>query len=172
VYVHPFDAPCCTAASLSYQVNGVNGPWIEWPMNTARTILSIMLAGYTRHLPNVRFIFSHGGGVMPLLVSRIQGLKDAWAVGSEKLHEKFPNGIATEFRTFYFECAQAFYTPNFDAIRRMVPETHLLFGTDYNRFPISATVRNFDDLKLSAGLKYAIERGNAESLFPRLKAIK
>jgi 6-methylsalicylate decarboxylase len=170
VYVHPYDAPCCTAASLSYQMNGVNGPWIEWPMNTARTILSVMLAGYTRELPKVRFIFSHGGGVMPLLVSRIQGLKDAWAVGPEKLREKFPDGIGAEFRTFYFECAQAFRAPNFEAIRRLVPETHLLFGTDYNRIPISATVSIFEGLKLPAQLKNAIERENAESLFPRWKA--
>jgi predicted TIM-barrel fold metal-dependent hydrolase len=171
VYVHPYDAPCCTAASLTYQVNGVNGPWIEWPMNTARTILSVLLAGYTRKLPKVRLIFSHGGGVMPLLVSRIQGLRDAWAVGPDKLRQKFPDGIVAEFRTLYFECAQAFHSPNFEAIRSLVPETHLLFGTDYNRFPISATVSNFDGLKLPARLKHAIERTNAESLFPRLKVL-
>ena len=170
VYVHPNDAPCCTAASLTYERSGVTGPWIEWPMNTARTIVSVMLAGYTRELPKVRFIFSHAGGVMPLLVRRIEGFKDWNAVGPDKLRQMFPDGVGAEFRTFYFECAQAFDTPNFEAIRKLVPETHLLFGTDYNRFPISHTVSIFEGLKLPAALQHAIERGNAESLLPRWRA--
>jgi predicted TIM-barrel fold metal-dependent hydrolase len=64
VYVHPNDAPCCTPATLTYEKQGISGPWIEWPMNTARTILSLMANGNTRRFPSVRFIFSHGGGVM------------------------------------------------------------------------------------------------------------
>jgi predicted TIM-barrel fold metal-dependent hydrolase len=169
VYVHPNDAPCCTPATMSYEKSGVNGAWIEWPMNTARTILSVMLAGYTRELPKVRFIFSHAGGVMPLLVSRIQGFTDWNAIGPEKLRQMFPDGIATEFKSFYFEGAQGFDAPNFDALRKLVPDTHILFGTDYNRFPIAHTVKIFESLKLSAATKHAIERGNAETLLPRWK---
>jgi predicted TIM-barrel fold metal-dependent hydrolase len=170
VFVHPLDAACCTASSLSYQKQGVSGPWIEWPMNTARAILSVMMAGYTRELPALRFIFSHAGGVMPLLVSRIQGFKHWPAVRPQKLRAMFPDGIEAEFRTFYFECAQAFDAPNFGAIRRLVSDTHLLFGTDYSIFPIAHTVKIFESLKLPAASKHAIERGNAEALFPRLKA--
>jgi len=170
VYVHPNDAPCCTPATLTYEKNGVSGAWIEWPMNTARTILSVMLAGYTRDLPKVRFIFSHAGGVMPLLVSRIQGFADWNAVGPEKLRQMFPDGIAAEFKSFYFEGAQGFDAPNFDALRRLVPDTHILLGTDYNRFPIAHNVNLFERLQLSPATKHAIERGNAETLLPCWKA--
>src|SRR5262249_42297639 len=45
VYVHPNDSVCCTPATLSYEKNGISGAWIEWPMNTARTILSYLVAG-------------------------------------------------------------------------------------------------------------------------------
>jgi 6-methylsalicylate decarboxylase len=167
VYVHPSDAICCTPATMTYEKNGINGAWIEWPMNTARTILSVMAANYTQDLPNVRFIFSHSGGVMPLLISRIEGFADWSAVGPAKLLQMFPEGISAEFKKFYFEGAQGFDVPNFDAIRKLVPASHLLFGTDYNRFPISHTVKIFEELKLPAELKHAIERGNAENLLPR-----
>ncbi len=170
VYVHPNDAVCCTPQTMTYEKNGISGAWIEWPMNTARTILSVMAAGYTRELPQLRFIFSHAGGVMPLLVSRLQGFTDWAAVGPEKLRQMFPEGLGAEFRRFYFEGAQGFDVPNFDAIRKLVPDGHLLFGTDYNRFPIAHTVRIFDALKLPAKIKYAIGRGNAETLLPRWKA--
>jgi 6-methylsalicylate decarboxylase len=170
VYVHPNDAVCCTPATMTYEKNGISGAWIEWPMNTARTILSVMVAGYTRDLPDVRFIFSHAGGVMPLLISRIQGFTDWAAIGPEKLRQMFPEGIGAEFRKFYFEGAQGFDAPNFDAIRKLAPDSHLLFGTDYNRFPIAHTVRIFENLKLPAKMRYAIERGNAENLLPRWKA--
>ena len=170
VYVHPNDAACCTPRTMTYETNGISGPWIEWPMNTARTILSILAAGYTRTFPNIRFIFSHSGGVMPLLISRIQGFTDWDAVGAEKLKQLFPEGLAAEFAKLYFEGAQGFDAPNFEAISRWVPDSHLLFGTDYNRFPIAHTVKIFEQLKLSSRVRYRIERGNAEDLMPRWKA--
>jgi 6-methylsalicylate decarboxylase len=53
VYVHPNDAPCCTPATLTYEKQGISGPWIDWPMNTARTILSLMANGNTRQFSGV-----------------------------------------------------------------------------------------------------------------------
>ena len=171
VYVHPNDAVCCTPTTMTYEKNGISGAWIEWPMNTARTILSLLAAGHTQDLPNVRFIFSHAGGVMPLLISRIQGFTDWNAVGPEKLRQMFPEGLGAEFGKFYFECAQGFDASNFEAVRKLTPASHLLFGTDYNRFPIAHTVKIFESLKLSRDMKHAIERGNAENLLPRWKTL-
>jgi predicted TIM-barrel fold metal-dependent hydrolase len=169
VYVHPSDAPCCTSSTLSYQKNGIGGPWIEWPMNTARTILSLMTNGVSSQLPDVRFIFSHGGGVMPLLIERLAGFVDWPSVGPEKLKSFFPDGIQAEFRKFYFELAQAFAPVNYEALTKLVPTSHILFGTDYNRFPISHSTRLFNALQLSADIREAIGRGNAMTLLPRWK---
>jgi predicted TIM-barrel fold metal-dependent hydrolase len=167
VYVHPNDAPCCTPATMTYEKQGISGPWIEWPMNTARTIFSFLLSGNTRQFPEIRMIFSHSGGVMPLLISRIAGFKDWSAVGLEKLKELFPEGIEAEFRKLYFEGAQGFDPVNFAALRALVPLSHILFGTDYNRFPISHTVKAFENLRLPSDSRRAIERENAVKLLPR-----
>ena len=169
VFVHPNDAPCCTPSTLTYETRPMSGAWIEWPMNTARTILSLMVNGNLRQLPDVRFIFCHAGGVMPLLISRLAGFTDWPAIGPEKLHEMFPNGIEAEFRTLYFEGAQGYAPENMQALMKLVPASHILFGTDYNRFPISHSVRRFNDLKLPATIRRAIGRENATALLPRWK---
>ncbi len=167
VYVHPSDDPCCTSGTLSYETQGTSGPWLEWPMNTARTIFSLMANGITRDFPDLRFIFSHGGGVMPLLIHRIAGFTDWDAVGPERLRTLFPNGIEAEFRKLYFEGAQAYSPVNMDALMKLVPASHILFGTDYDRFPIAHSIRLFEALRLPANVRRGIERENALALLPR-----
>lgn len=139
-------------------------------MNTARTIFSFLLNGNTRRCPDVRMILSHSGGVTPLLISRVAGFADWFAVGPTKLKEMFPDGIEAEFRKLYFEGAQGFAPANFAALRALVPLSHILFGTDYNRFPISHTVKVFESLRLTPESRRAIERENALALLPRWKA--
>ncbi|HYR83239.1 MAG TPA: amidohydrolase family protein [Terriglobia bacterium] len=167
VYVHPNDDRCCTPSTLTYEKQGISGPWLEWPVNTARTILSLMTNGITREFPGIRFIFSHGGGVMPLLIHRIAGFTDWDAVGPERLRALFPNGIEAEFRKLYFEGAQAYSPVNMDALMKLVPASHILFGTDYDRFPIAHSVKLFAALRLSSNVRRAIERDNAVTLLPR-----
>ena len=56
------------------------------------------------------------------------------------------------------------------ALMKLVPASHILFGTDYNRFPISHSVKLFNDLKLSTTVRRAIARENATALLPRWRA--
>jgi predicted TIM-barrel fold metal-dependent hydrolase len=171
VFVHPADAPCCTPSTLTYERPGISGAWLEWPMNTARTIFNLIESGVVRQFPDLRFIFCHGGGVMPLLIQRIERFNGWFAVGPTRMKEMFPNGLTAEFRSLYFEGAQGFDRPNYDALTHFVPTSNILFGTDYNRFPIAHTVRIFDDLMLTAPVKRAIERENAEALMPKWKGV-
>lgn len=163
VYVHPTDAPCSTG--LSYMSAPVFGSWIEWPMNSARTMFSLLLNRIPRRFPNIRFIFAHGGGTMPLLVGRIQGMaQNSRPDFPEKVREVFPDGVAAEYRKFYFDTAQGFAAVNFAAMRALVPDSHILFGSDYPFFPISASVDGLAKLDLPPALLRAIEHGNAEAL--------
>ena len=172
VYVHPNDANCCggpNALTYEKQHPPVGGSWFEYPMNTARTIFSLMLAGTIRQFPDIKFIFSHSGGVAPLLVSRIEGFEGWDSVGPEKIHSMFPDGLTNEFGKLYFEVAQGFSEVNFDALSKLVPASHLLYGSDYPVFALDHTEAGLQKLKLSASLRRAIERENAEALLPRWK---
>ena len=154
---------------MSYESgNGLSSAWLEWPVNTARTIMSLMVNGVTREYPGVRFIFSHGGGVAPLIIHRIAQFEGWTGMGPERLKGYFPRGIEAEFRTFYFEGAQAFSPVNLEALMKLVPASHILFGTDYNRFPLAHGAKLLAGLTLDNGVRRGIERDNAMKLFPRL----
>ncbi len=170
VFVHTTDASCCVPATLSYMTPPANTSWIEWPMNTARCIYSLMANGVFRDLPNIRFIFAHGGGVMPLLIARLRGMRKTTTVATADYDKFFPNGVDAEFAKLYFETAQAFDPVNFDALSKLVPSSHIMYGSDYPWFSIEPSYEGFNALKLSPGLRHAIARGNAETLMPRWKA--
>ena len=170
VYVHPAQAPCCTASTLTYEKPPLSTPWMEFPVNTARTILSLWNAQTTRRLPGVRFIFCHGAGVMPMLLGRIAGFNDWRAVGPEKLKALFPDGVYAEFAKFYFDCAQAFAPESFELLRKVVPPTHLLFGSDFSYFPIAHSGELFAKLSMPSELRQQIGSTNARSLLPRWRS--
>ena len=167
LFVHPFDASCCAPASMTYMRAMMEGSWIEWPMNTARTILSLMVSGTLRRYPKIRFVFCHGGGVMPLLINRLAGFT-AWThVGEEGLKMLFPDGIESELRRLHFECAQACSHTNMNALRSLVPDSRILFGSDYPFFPVSYAAARFAELGLSSATAQAIGRDNAAAMLPR-----
>ena len=167
VFVHPHDASCCTPDKLSYNRPGMDGSWIEWPMNTARAIMSLLVSGTTQRYPRIRFIFAHGGGVMPLLVRRVGGLKAWTQVGEEGLRKLFPDGIEAEFRRLHFECAQACSPTNMNALRSLVPDTQIMFGSDYPFFSLDYAVQQFAQAPLPAAARPLIAYGNAARLLPR-----
>jgi predicted TIM-barrel fold metal-dependent hydrolase len=105
---------------------------------------------------------------MPLLIGRIQGMtQNSRPDFPAKLREVFPDGVATEYAKFYFDTAQGFAKVNFDSMRALVPDSHILFGSDYPFFPIGAAVDGLLNLDLPPDLLRAIERGNAEALLAR-----
>ena len=57
-YVHPIAANCCTNL-----IPEAPGPMIEFGTDTTRTIASLVLSGTTTRFPDIRWIFSHAGGV-------------------------------------------------------------------------------------------------------------
>ena len=64
VFVHPARASCCR------NLPGQSGI-IEYDIDTARAIDSLLWDGTLAKNPNIRFIFSHSGGAFPVLAARI-----------------------------------------------------------------------------------------------------
>ena len=88
VYVHP-TAPNCCRDLMSY----IPQPLIEFPHDTTRTITSLLYTGSFGRLRDIRFIFSHAGGTVPMLAGRIVQL------GKRKdLAEKVPDGVEYELK--------------------------------------------------------------------------
>lgn len=169
VFVHPQSAQGGCACE-GYQSDPITAAWLEYPFNTARTILSMMTAGVIRAYPHIRFIFCHGGGAFTSLIGRIEGFRGWVDIGPETMDRLFPQGVLGEFRQLHFEIAQACAPQNMVLLRSLVPDSQILFGTDYDRFPLTHTVQQFEALDLPVSTRSAIEGGNARRLFARAGA--
>ena len=168
VFVHPAPTTRCSSLSREYGGLDVTSPWIEFPTSTARAILGLFARGVTLRHPHIRFVFSHGGGVMPALLGRIAGFANWSTVGSDRLSSMFPEGIYGEFEKLHFDCAQAYAPEMMRLLRQVVPVANLLFGSDFSYFPIAHSVADFSALNLDPIEATAIGGGNAAALFPRL----
>ena len=98
-----------------------------------------------------------------MLVGR---MKDRLPPGSEKY---MPKGLYAEVRKWYFDIAHASFPWPMAALRAFMPESQILFGTDYSPEPMESTVNELPGLTLPQPFEKMLLRGNAERLFPRFK---
>lgn len=161
IYVHPTTSACCSSV-----LPGLPPQAIEYPFETTRTITSLLINGTIFKNPDIRLIFSHGGGATPMLAGRM-----VETVGRHPDAAKFmPNGVLAELRKLYYDTASADSAASMAALRVMAPLSHILFGTDYPFVKVAAGVEHLQGDGLSDADRAAIDRGNALALLPRLKA--
>ena len=161
VYTHPNTADCCRNL-----LPGVGDGSIEWGTDTTRAITLMIFGGAAARYPNVRMIFSHGGGTMPFLVERFVGMAN-----SAQNKPKFPQGFGGAAGKFYYDTAQVANPAAMSALSKVVPISQIVFGTDY---PFRTPAEHVKGLKecgvFSARDLQRIDRENALPLLPRFKA--
>ena len=84
VFVHPTEPVCC--ANL---IPGIPSNVVEFVFDTTRAIISFLVNGTFARCPDIRFIFCHSGGTMPVLAARINGFFQARSA----LASRVPNGV-------------------------------------------------------------------------------
>ena len=158
VYMHPLAPSCCSG--LKY---GPAASMLEYDFDVARAVASVVVNGVMFRYPEIRFITVHSGGTVPMLAGR---MKDRVPPGSEKY---LPNGLYAELRKWYFDVAHATFAWPFAAAKAFMPESQLLFGTDFSPEPIESTFDELPGLHLTKDFEQKLLRSNAERLFPRFK---
>jgi predicted TIM-barrel fold metal-dependent hydrolase len=159
VYFHP------TAASFAFNViPNIPPPSIEFPFDTTRAIVSLLFGGTLHRCPDIKWIFSHGGGALAMVANRLVGL----ARNRPELNARVPNGVMHELRKLYFDVVGVTTAGALRAVLDIVPMTHLLYGSDYPFWAPEVTIKGLAELKLSAADLLAIERENALRLLPGL----
>ncbi len=160
VFVHP-TMSCCGNI-----FPGVSGPTIEFPVDTGRTMASLAASGAFARFPNVTFIFSHGGGIVPSIYQRLGGIEHGMT--PEERARKLPKGLDYELKRQYYDLASVGSAPaGMAAVLKLWPITQLTYGSDApfgNAVQIAQGIAKLD--LADADLK-AIQRGNAARLFPR-----
>jgi predicted TIM-barrel fold metal-dependent hydrolase len=159
LFFHPLAANCCVNLQP-----GIPGNFIEYPHDTTRAVFSLLFAGAFVRYRDIKWIFSHDGGTVPMMAGRVAAL-----ARDRKLDDVAPEGIEAELRRLYYETANAAYAPNMAALLKMAPLSQVMFGTD---FPYVSVEQNVKDL-LNSGLTpaelKAIDNENALRLFPQIK---
>jgi predicted TIM-barrel fold metal-dependent hydrolase len=158
VFFHPARSTCCR------NLPGQSGI-LEFDIDTARGIDSLLLNGTLSRCPDIHFIFSHAGGAFSVLAARID---DDF---SKKLLDRVPHGVDYEVKRLYFDTAHASAPSALDALKDIVPISQILYGSDVPSRDYPLTDVGLDAYEgFSIDDWKAINRGNSERLFPRLKA--
>lgn len=160
VYVHPTDAVCCPN-----MVPGVAAQMLEYPTDTTRAIVSLIVGGTATRTPNVRFVFSHAGGTLLAVAGRFLGaaadaasLAKAGAEPDSRLHH---------LRRFFYDTAGAANPINMQGLKTLVTTSQIVFGTDTPFFDGAPIVQGLRNVGFSEAEIRAIERDNAVKFLPK-----
>jgi len=160
VYVHPLVAACCGNLSV-----GAFPAVIEVPHDTTRAITSLLLSGSFARYRDIRWLFSHAGGTIPMMAARI----DSFYGPRPNLKEFAPEGVIGELKRLHYDTANATSAPTMAALLKLVPPSQITYGTDYPYFPLSQ-IASLRQMSFGPEEMQSIESGNAIRLISRLKS--
>ncbi|MFJ9573073.1 amidohydrolase family protein [Streptomyces bacillaris] len=158
VFVHPAELP-------APPVDGVPAFAADFLLDTTRAAYLLVRNGIPRRYPDIRFILSHGGGFLPYSSHRM-----ALTIANDTARS--PLDVLDDFRSFHFDTALSSSPAALPTLLAFARPGHVLFGSDWPFAPTPAGqyfASGLDDNVAPDTLR-AVNRTNAEALFPRLAA--
>lgn len=120
VFVHPTSPVHAEAVDL-----GRPHPMIEFIIETTRTVSDLALTNVFDRLPNIQWIFSHGGGALPVIADRIELFRTT-VLGD---HSK-RRTVTEQLRDVWFDLAGTPFPHQVPATVAAFGYGHLLYGSD------------------------------------------
>lgn len=152
VFIHPQGVP-------GGEVKGIPAYAADFLLDATRAALNLARNGVLNRFPRIKFILSHGGGMIPYVALRLAPTASPKGKPLDGLRQ---------LRRFYYDTALMPSPFSMPAYLRFVPWSHATFGSDYPYGPEYAAVSFSRLLTIYPTLRHhAINRGNAEKLFPR-----
>jgi 6-methylsalicylate decarboxylase len=158
VFVHPTTPLCCRTL-----LPDVSPIMLEIPQDTTRAVTNLLFTGGFARYRDIRFIFTHAGGNVPMVLGRMHHY------GGKDLGEKAPSGIEYELKRLHYDIAGTAYRPAIAALTSLVPATQILFGSDNPFVPLAETADGIRLLGFSGAELQRIGRDNALALLPGLR---
>src|ERR1700737_3551044 len=160
VFIHPGQPALPTAT-------GVAGPLVDYPFDTTRTAVQLVLNGVVDRYPGARIILAHAGGFLPYASHRFAELARIFRPDAPN-----PADILASLWWFYFETALSSGPAALPSLKAFAGSARILFGSDFPYAPagigasFTAKLDAYDGL--TADERRAVSHGNARTLFPRL----
>ncbi|SEO92181.1 aminocarboxymuconate-semialdehyde decarboxylase [Luteibacter sp. UNC138MFCol5.1] len=160
VFVHPSKPAIQT-------IDGIPGPIVDYPFDTTRCAVDMVLNGVMDRYRNVKVILSHAGGFLPYAAYRFAELANA-----VRPDAKPPAQIIESFQRFYFDTALSSGPSALLGLKTFVGAGRVLYGSDFPYAParVGASFTAMLDASdaFTSDEKAAVNAGNARGLFPRL----
>ena len=159
VYTHPLEAACC-----KNPLTGVSAQTLEYPTDTTRIIMNLIVSNTATRCPNIKFVFSHAGGTLVSIAQRFLG-NQVTADGLSKPPDA--NSRLYHVRRFYYDTAGSANPIQIQSLKLLVPTSQIVFGTDFPFGNVSATATGMQTCGLSAAELRGVLRDNALKFLPK-----
>ncbi|MEV7043569.1 amidohydrolase family protein [Amycolatopsis sp. NPDC051061] len=141
-------------------------PMLEFLFDTGRAVSDLVFIGTLRRYPGIPWIFTHGGGVLPLLADRLELFRTAFAGAADG-----PT-VPEQIGGLWFDIAGTPFPQQVPAFERAFGTDRLLYGSDFCWTPpaaVDAQLASIDAAAQPAGTTWReLTTGNCARLFPRL----
>lgn len=144
-------------------------PMYDYPHETTRTAMDLIMNNHMRDYPDCKIILSHGGGTLPYLIYRVASMLEHTPMTVGKSADE----IIEDAKRFYFDLALSSTPITLQALFSFAKPDHILFGTDYPNAPtpgIHYQVEALEKYEMDQEKRKEIYNGAAMKLFPRLKS--
>lgn len=158
VFTHPLEPGCC-----KNPLEGVGPTTLEYPTDTTRAIMNLLVSNAATRYPDVRFIFSHAGGTLVSIAQRILG-SDVTAEGLAKPAAK--DSRLYHVRRFHYDTAGSANPVQLQSLKLLVPASQIVFGTDTPLASLPGTVTGAQTSGLSAEEQRGVYRENLLRILP------
>ena len=164
VFIHP---------NADIHAGALKEPWlpppmIDFPHETTRTAVHLIISNTVRDHRHCKIILSHGGGTLPYMATRI-----AYQSSAAGFIPKSAEDFMKEARSFYFDLALTAYSYPLNLLRQFAEKDHILYGSDFpfaRETVVGQQMTFFQHNEAEVGEEDAFltRRGAALKLFPRL----
>ncbi|WP_103338474.1 amidohydrolase family protein [Amycolatopsis sp. CA-126428] len=159
LFIHPTALP-------GPPVEGITAGVVDFLADSTRAAVNLVKHDCPRRYSRLRILLSHGGGFVPFAAARIASMISREADEAD---------VLAQLRTFYFDTALTgpYALPSLLAFADL---EHVTYGSDwpYEFRPDQSRrfTEGLDAFDLTGEQRHAIDRGNAERLFPRLARVR
>lgn len=108
-------------------------PVIDYPQQTTRAAMDLILRGVRSRTPNVDVILSHAGGTLPYLAERAWGSLLAPEIANNTAVDLID--AKAQIRRFYYDTALSDSATQLNGLLENTDPSHVLWGTDYPYAP-------------------------------------
>ncbi|MEV4141037.1 amidohydrolase family protein [Dactylosporangium sp. NPDC049742] len=120
VFVHPVSPPNWERVS-----GGRPRPMLEFIFDSARAAADLVLSGTVHRHRNIRWVFSHSGGALPVLAERLELFRGL-------LPEQVPGpAVDEQLAGFWYDIAGTPFPHAAPALARAFGDDRVLYGSDY-----------------------------------------